>query len=382
MTIYMNARSIAGIIAAAIGIPMLLALPLLGVWLAGHPIGQYLEFPPLTSYVEPAPFSWPVFIALATFIGAALAPFIRRLLRSLPPPTSHLPPSPPSHLPPSSTFLLALGLALGLVAWILAWTRFPWFAHFQVFTFSPLWIAYILVINGLTLRRSGRCLLTHRPLAFGLLFPLSAAFWWFFEYLNRFVQNWHYVGIGALSPAEYMVFATLPFATVLPAVLGTNEWLATFPRLTSGLDRFAPLVPHHPRAIATLALAVASVGLTLIGVWPDFLFPLLWVSPLVIITALQALAGHPTLFAPLAHGEWRQVWRLALSALICGFFWEMWNYRSLAKWVYAVPFVHRFQIFEMPLLGYAGYLPFGLECAIVAELILGIQRPQHLPPNT
>ncbi len=26
-------------------------------------------------------------------------------------------------------------------------------------------------------------------------------------------------------------------------------------------------------------------------------------------------------------------------------------------------------IFEMPALGYAGYLPFGLECAVIGELI-------------
>ena len=43
---------------------------------------------------------------------------------------------------------------------------------------------------------------------------------------------------------------------------------------------------------------------------------------------------------------------------------------SLAKWKYNVPFVHRVQLFEMPILGYAGYLPFGLECAIIADMIL------------
>ena len=58
----------------------------------------------------------------------------------------------------------------------------------------------------------------------------------------------------------------------------------------------------------------------------------------------------------------------ALAALICGFFWEMWNFYSLARWTYSVPLVHRFQIFEMPLLGYAGYLPFGLECAVMGSL--------------
>jgi len=60
----------------------------------------------------------------------------------------------------------------------------------------------------------------------------------------------------------------------------------------------------------------------------------------------------------------------ALAALLCGFFWEMWNFCSLAKWVYHVPFVQRFQVFEMPVLGYAGYLPFGLECLVVAEWVL------------
>jgi hypothetical protein len=34
-----------------------------------------------------------------------------------------------------------------------------------------------------------------------------------------------------------------------------------------------------------------------------------------------------------------------------------------------VPYVQRFEIFAMPILGYAGYLPFGLECAAVEELL-------------
>ena len=46
----------------------------------------------------------------------------------------------------------------------------------------------------------------------------------------------------------------------------------------------------------------------------------------------------------------------------------MWNFASLARWEYAVPWVQRFHLFEMPALGYAGYLPFGLECVAVAAL--------------
>ena len=45
------------------------------------------------------------------------------------------------------------------------------------------------------------------------------------------------------------------------------------------------------------------------------------------------------------------------------------HYLLLAKWIYAVPYVHRFQVWEMPLLGFGGYLPFGMECAAVAAWI-------------
>ncbi len=64
-----------------------------------------------------------------------------------------------------------------------------------------------------------------RPGFFTALFPLSAAFWWCFEYLNRFVQNWHYLGIEDLGPWPYFLNTTLSFSTVLPAVIGTAEFL-------------------------------------------------------------------------------------------------------------------------------------------------------------
>jgi len=59
----------------------------------------------------------------------------------------------------------------------------------------------------------------------------------------------------------------------------------------------------------------------------------------------------------------------ALAAIICGFFWEMWNFYSFAKWEYKIPFVDVFHIFEMPVLGYAGYIPFGLLCSAVVQVL-------------
>jgi hypothetical protein len=89
---------------------------------------------------------------------------------------------------------------------------------------------------------------------------------------------------------------------------------------------------------------------------------------LIILTSLKVLKGEPHVFTPTWWGDWRDITTSAVAALICGFFWEMWNYWSLAKWIYLVPFVSRFHIFEMPLLGFSGYLPFGLECLAIAKL--------------
>jgi hypothetical protein len=50
----------------------------------------------------------------------------------------------------------------------------------------------------------------------------------------------------------------------------------------------------------------------------------------------------------------------------------------LVHWEYAIPSVHRFQLFEMPLLGYAGYLPFGLDCLAVTQLLFPRSYQQML----
>ncbi len=82
--------------------------------------------------------------------------------------------------------------------------------------------------------------------------------------------------------------------------------------------------------------------------------------------------GHRTLERDAAQGNWTPHAALAFGALICGFFWEFWNYWAFPRWVYTVPFVDFGHIFEMPLLGYGGYLPFGLELFALYHLVSGL----------
>lgn len=350
---------------------MLLGLPLLGVVFAGHAPGPYLQFPPLTRNVSHAPFSWIGFAAVAVGVVLCVTPFIRQWFRRR---------TEAECIAPVGAFpWWGWGaLAFGAAAWVIAWNRFAAFDRVQLHTFTPLWLSFIVVVNALTVRRTGGCMMMSRPVYFLSLFPASAAFWWFFEFLNRFVQNWYYAAATlSVSGIEYVVYATLPFSTVLPAVLGTRELLGTYPGVDTAFGSYRPVCTHRPKAWATACLVAASAGLAGIGVWPDLLFPMVWVSPLLVIVSLNVLCGDAPLLREVSDGDWRRVVTAAFAGLACGMFWEMWNVNSLAHWVYSIPYVHGFKIFEMPVLGFAGYLPFGVACLAVGDLVEAAVRARR-----
>jgi len=337
------------------------SLPSAGVLVSGNNIAEYMKFPPAAGYVKHEPFSWIVFFSLTGAIIVILLHPVLHIIRSAAVKqgavnTSRFP------------WWGYAGIAAMLISWIIAWTRFPLFDIFQRWTFFPLWISYIVTVNALCIKRGGLSLLAEKTGYFLLLFPASAAFWWLFEYLNRFTENWYYTGTGELSPLRYFLEATLAFSTVLPAVMSTAELVKTFPRLYADTSSYICIKNSYPLITAALMMTVAGLGLFFTAIFPEILFPLLWISPFIIIISIQTLAGEETLLSSLKTGDWRAMAVYPLAALLCGFFWEMWNIESQAKWIYSIPYVHGFKIFEMPLLGYAGYLPFGLECAVVAGI--------------
>jgi hypothetical protein len=63
---------------------------------------------------------------------------------------------------------------------------------------------------------------------------------------------------------------------------------------------------------------------------------------------------------------------LFAAGLTCGFFWEMWNYWSMPKWTYDISYAGWLKVFEMPFLGYGGYLPFALEIYSIYFALTGL----------
>ena len=104
--------------------------------------------------------------------------------------------------------------------------------------------------------------------------------------------------------------------------------------------------------------------------WPRYFFGLIWLSIFFICEPLCGWAGRRSVLTGLARGDWRTVAALCGASLICGFFWEMWNINSDPKWIYHVPGVGFWHVFEMPVLGYLGYFPFAMELYLFANLCL------------
>jgi hypothetical protein len=248
-----------------------------------------------------------------------------------------------------------LGLLLLAVCWPLNWTL-PGMR--TAYLFFPLWLGYILVVDGLVAWRTGASLWLRSRQGFVLLFLLSAPAWWLFEAINDRTGNWEYLGTAAFTPLEYYALCTLSFSTVMPAVFETAEFVRTF--RWGNAPRRGANIPDTARVNYGMLLAgIVMLALTLL--WPKFFYPLVWISLVLILEPVNRWLGRPHFLEWLEHGDWRPVISLSLGALICGFFWEMWNFWSWPRWIYHTPGANFLHVFEMPLLGYGGYIPFALE---------------------
>jgi len=257
-----------------------------------------------------------------------------------------------------------LGLGLVAVCWPLNWGLEGMRTHALFF---PLWLGYVLAVDGLVLARTGDSPLTRAPRTFAALFLASIPLWWLFELFNLRLRNWEYLGREMFSDLEYFLLCSLSFSTVLPAVLVTAELY----RGSGWIERFAsgPRLQPTPR----LCVGLFAAGLAMLAAmlaWPRYGYPLVWVSGVFLLDPLCVLLGRRSFLFDLQHGDWRPWASLWAGGLTCGFFWELWNYWSYPKWIYHVPGVGFAKVFEMPALGYLGYLPFAMEVWLLAHLLV------------
>jgi hypothetical protein len=264
-----------------------------------------------------------------------------------------------------------IGLVLIVLFWTLNWTLTGLRTHWGFF---PLWLGYSLTTDALVFCRKGHSLITRNPAAYAGLFLISAPAWWLFELINLRTQNWFYLGEETFTTIEYALLSTVSFSTVMPAVFGTAELVGTFGPL-QGIGP-GPAVRSTPAFLLGM-FGAGCLMLFFVLCWPDLFFPLVWMAVTCLIEPVNARLGNRSLLDDLARGDWRPTIALGGGCLICGFCWEMWNFFSYPKWVYRIPYADWLPLFEMPLAGYLGYLPFSLELFALYHLVTGPLHPER-----
>lgn len=257
-----------------------------------------------------------------------------------------------------------LGGGLGLVAF--AWsTSLAGVEPVRYVWFQLVWAGWILAADAIVLARTGASLLRTGGRRLAGLVALSSVLWWGYEIANWRLRNWYYVGGGRLGPVGTVLFDTVAFATVLPALAESRDLLRSFLRLPD-----PPPLAISRRTVKGL-LAAGLVILPLVFAFPAQLFPLVWVAPLLVLDAWADLRGRPSALGRVRAGRAGPVLLVALAGLATGVLWETWNWHALPHWSYRVPHFGFAKVFEMPLLGYLGYLPFALAADAVWRTVSG-----------
>jgi hypothetical protein len=256
-------------------------------------------------------------------------------------------------------------LALGVVAFVVSTIAMAALVEpFPTWYYHCAWWSYIAAADGLNRRLGGRALIRDRPVEFAWLAAFSVLWWTVFEAINLRLGNWYYV-MDDPSRAWRWTGGVLAFATVIPGIVETLElienagWLRTVP--------VQPLRWGPGKEAAVVGLGLAFFVLPV--VWPDVFFPLTWGSFVFLIEPWNRRHARRSFLRDLEAGEAGPFCRTLLAGLICGLFWELWNYWARTRWIYTVPGFERFKLFEMPLLGFLGFPPFAVESVVVVRFL-------------
>ncbi len=262
------------------------------------------------------------------------------------------------------------GAAIILLAEVLLFTRHTWVSIY----FTPLaWTGYVLLIDGGVWRLRGKSRLGSAPREFLALAFWSVPLWLIFEAYNLRLTNWTYVGLP-VNPLLQAIGYTWSFATIWPALFETASFLEALgwfrasgrPPFTLGRAAQLSLVALGALFVSVPALVPVAVG--------RYLFGAVWIGFALLLDPLNHLAGGHSILGELQQGRRSTLYSFLVSGFVCGVFWEFWNYWAAAKWVYIFPIMQGWKVFEMPLAGYLGFLPFALECFVMYESLGTLRR--------
>lgn len=266
--------------------------------------------------------------------------------------------------------ILRLNLYLGLIVFIMAAillllkTPFmkTWFYCFA-------WWAFILFLDSLNFRIRKSSPLCESTRIFLFSAFISVFVWLILELFNLRLKNWSYHDLPS-SAGERWLGYFIAYATVIPAIREISFFIQSFMKGRGfALFRFK-VTPSILRMFVLLGFLFIFLGLR----WPDFFFPLVWLCFILLLEPLNFWLKNETFLVDQERGNWSRIWSWILAGLVAGFFWELWNFWAGSRWEYSLPYLNFWRVFQMPVFGYTGFMPFALEVFALYQLLLGIYK--------
>jgi hypothetical protein len=343
-------------------------LPLLGAVLGGEPWTQLIALPLSTRAWDPLQPS-----ALATWLTGMVLLLAIALIAALAwparPSGRKIDRRSPAPLPRYAWFGI-----FALIGTVIAVD-----GHAVNLAVGLITLALALFANADTQRRTGNSLIRQRPGYFLSLFPASLAMGWTFYWLNLFLQLWTYP--AATEAAPFVLGKSVDYATLLPALLSLRQWLASWPPLLDWTTRARPIAGSAQGQEGWLLVGLAAAAITGASLWPDWIYPLTLLAPLLFAVGLQQIRGQPSLFAGLASGDWSRLLLPAAAALLIGIVAQACNAMLGPAWVFELPLIGGPSPFGLPLPAYVWMLPLGLLGIWIGDQLTSPWKERPQPPS-
>ena len=240
--------------------------------------------------------------------------------------------------------------------------------------FTPLcWTAYLLLADAAVCSLKGSSRLSDSPRDFLLLALASIPLWLIFEAYNLRIQNWTYAGLPTNPLLRNFGYAW-SFATIWPAIFETADLLQALGLFSRPVRAHTPFSRTYRTTLIVLGVVFLAVPVLVpVGIG-QYLFAPVWVGFVLLLDPVNyALGGH-SLLRDWENGSSSLFWNLMVAGLVCGVFWEFWNYWAAAQWLYIFPILQGWKIFEMPLPGFLGFPAFAVECFVMFESLRVLAR--------
>jgi hypothetical protein len=247
---------------------------------------------------------------------------------------------------------------------------------------AVVWLAYVLFLEGLLTLLQGKSPVRKRPHHFLLLFLASIFIWCVFDAINfnLGMHAWNYIGMPGSHPrtpgnfTDRAVGYFFAFGTIVPGMLMSGQVLLelgafNWARCGAGFQP-AFRMPHWGLYLSLIA-GLAMLAWVLLARTQVTNY-VLWTSLVFLLDPINYWLGRPSMFRDWERGWFGRTLAAFAGGLICGLLWEFWNYWALTKWTYHLPFLGRlehYKYFEMPIPGLLGFIPFGIECWIMWQMM-------------